>query len=512
MNLSLQQAKSRQRYFWGLLVWALGWGLMWVLGGHLDVGNVGLLLVLTSAVAAVWLPISVTLTISLASLLGFNWAFVPPRHTFTIDIEQHAILLTALLAVNGIVAGLMVSLRDQSRRALRHAAMADQLRTWGDKLRDVSQPHLLLAELQATLSQMARQSVALIALREQLPEDNQSDAIECFGSLTGERLEGLWYCLRNGQSLGPGTGRYEELADIYLPMRGREMSYGAVAAGDAVREAAWRDQAQALCDQMGAALERHRIWREERRTREEVQAHSLRTTLLAAISHDYRTPLATIMGAASSIEQQAGRFTESQLKTLARGIVDEAGRLRRPTDNILQLARLDQLTAAENGPLLRCDWESAEEIIGSVVRRMRPVAGARAITVKIATATLLWCDSVLIAQLLENLLDNALKYSPPETAVSVCAFAEGEQLVLAVDNQGPAIPPANAEQIFTLFYRGKSRSAGGAGIGLALCRAIARAHAGELSLISGVAGTRFECRLPVKTQPPMPERETGEQS
>jgi two-component system sensor histidine kinase KdpD len=492
---------------WGLLFWVLGWGVMLALRTRLDPGNLGLLLILTSAIAAVWLPLPATLAASLLALLVFNWTFVPPLHTFTIDIHQHAILVSALLVVNGIVAGLMISLREQSRRALWQASMVEDLRSWGEKLRDAESPHLLLGEFHANLEELTGHSVHLIALRNELPAQNQIDRVEQFGASDSESLEGLWHCLRNGHALGPGTGRYEELAEIYLPMRGRGMSYGAMAASAVYGEPGWREQARALCDQMGAALERHRILAEERRAREESQAEALRNTLLAAISHDYRTPLATIMGAASAIEQQSSRLTDQQLKTLARSIVDEADRLRRLTNNILQLARLDRFATSQN-PKLKCDWESAEEMVGSVVRRMRQFAGGHEIVIDIQpNLPLLWCDSLLLTQLLENLFDNALKHGPPNAAIQIRAFAETSGLIMTVWNQGPGIEPQLQEQIFTRFYRDNGRGAEGAGVGLALCLAIARAHGGELFLESTGDGTLFKCRLPLKPQPAMPARE-----
>lgn len=129
-----------QRSATGLAIWGLGWCVLLLLDQHFDLANLSLVLVLTSAIAALWLPLSLTLVVSIIALMAFNWSFVPPRGTFAIDLYQHAFLLLALLVVNAIVAGLMVSLHEQTRRAKAHADAADALRRWGERLRDAQAP------------------------------------------------------------------------------------------------------------------------------------------------------------------------------------------------------------------------------------------------------------------------------------------------------------------------------------------------------------------------------------
>ncbi|MFC3114166.1 sensor histidine kinase [Cellvibrio fontiphilus] len=497
------------RYIIGLAIWLLGWCLLLFFDTHFDPVNLSLILVLTSALAALWLPLSVTLLASVAALFAFNWTFVPPRGTFAIDLHQHTVLLVAMMLVNIIIAGLMVFLREQSRRARAYAQAAEELRVWGDKLRDASEPELLLNDLQLALKHLSsNQPVVLAALEGQLPSTNNPAFLRCIGSVNPEQEEALWHCLRSGQALGPGTGRYQELDAIYLPLRGRGITSGAamIAGITSAEEFPELIQAQALCDQMGAALERQYIQQQERQARDQAQAQTLRSTLLAAISHDYRTPLATIMGAASSLDQQGERLSDGQRQQLARSIVDEADRLRRLTSNILQLARLDAIAGKIQG-----DWESAEEIVGSVMRRMRSHDPQQRLCVTLEPdLPLLWGDSLLLSQLLENLIDNAFKYSPPESPITVSVHLDKSYLVLAVRDQGTGIAAADYEQIFDVFQRGdqhKPGGAGGAGIGLALCRAIARAHGGELEFHTTSAGVSFECHLPLRTQPDNPETE-----
>lgn len=493
----------------GLAVWLLGWCVFLFLDNHFDPLNLSLLLVLTSAISALWLPLRLTLFASVVALIAFNWAFVPPRGTLAIDLHQHTVLLLAMLVVNVIIAGLMVFLRAQTHKARAYAQAAEELRTWGDKLRDADDPQRLCQDLYRALEQLSTSTpevhgLALVTLNGPLPAGNLAASLNKIGVTSAEQEDALWHCLRSGQALGPGTGHYQELDALYLPLRGRSMTSGAaMISGVAdLEEFPALTQAQALCDQMGAALERHQILQQERQANDQAQAQKVRNTLLAAISHDYRTPLATIMGAASSLDQQGERLSASQRQQLARSIVDEADRLRRLTSNLLQLARLDAI-----GDKIQGDWESAEEIVGSVIRRMRAHDPQQRLSATLASdLPLLWGDSLLLSQLLENLIDNALKYSPPELPVQVLAYLENAQLVLAVRDKGTGMA-VDGEQLFDVFQRGDHRKTGGAGVGLALCRAIARAHGGDLEVHVSAEGTNFECRLPLRAQPQHPDVE-----
>ena len=477
---------------------------MWLLSAQLGLSNLGLILVLTSAIAAIWLSVRITLVVSLIALMAFNWTFVPPLRTFTIDFHQDALLLLAMLVVNIIIASLMASLREKSRQSQEHADAVEALRSWSDRLRDAEDPRDLLPALQTLLAELSGRECALLVLQNGLPSEDLASATVEHGAIDKEQRDALWHCLRSGQSLGPETGRYEELNELYFPLRGRRTPYGAALISDALaRPFSQTVQAQALCDQMGIALERHHLLCQEQEARDQAQAQSVRNTLLAAISHDYRTPLATIMGAASLLEQQDERMSQAQRRQLAKSIVDEADRLRRLTNNILQLARLDAV-----GTQISTDWESAEEIIGSVVHRMRAhIDYSRLKTNVQPDLPLIRGDSLLLSQLLENLIDNAFKYGEPHSPIEVSASADQHLLTIAVNNKIEGMDAAQFEQFFLPFQRGNQAHATGVGIGLALCRAIARAHGGDLQVRNGDSSLRFECLLPLGSQPRMNSEE-----
>jgi len=272
-------------------------------------------------------------------------------------------------------------------------------------------------------------------------------------------------------------------------------------------------QAQALCDQMGQLLHRAETQREADAAQAHAQGQAVRNALLAAISHDYRTPLAAIMGAASSLRDVGNKLAPEQRERLAQTIVAETRQLSRLTDNTLQLVRLDAPDVK-----LHLDWESADELAGAAIGRARKHDPDRRLKVWAEPGLpLVRCDAVLISQMLENLVDNALKYSNAPAPVELIVRRQGTHIVFAVRDRGSGIEPAWREKIFDVFQRGDWRSGStnsaaqrGAGVGLAVCRAIARAHGGELKLRPrGHGGSSFECWLPEEEAPRVEEHDSA---
>ncbi len=497
-------SKSIQRYGFAMLAWTIAWATMFALEQKLDLANLAMLMVLASALSAIWLPGWASVVISAVAVVAFNWFFVPPKFAFSVDLYQNALLLVVLLLVNWIIAGLMIRQRRLAESAHALASREARLRQWGDTLRDASDPAAHAAALRDVLQQTTGSDVVVLVLRSLHDQAAETTALQV-GEPNKEQRSGMALCLREGRAIGASSGRYEQLPDVYLPLRGRGATLGAALLIGLGRHAA-REQLlphlQALCDQMGSALQRSLIAAQEQQAREEAQLQATRNALLAAISHDYRTPLATIMGAASALQQQGNRLDVKQRQQLAHGIVEESERLARLTENTLQLARLDAPSVS-----LRSDWESAEEIVGAVVRRLRQRPEGNRVRAWVEpNLPLLWCDAMLVSQLLDNLIDNALKYSPSDTPVELHARIQRDDLILTVSDNGPGIAPAWREKVFEVFQRGDSSNSHdrpdidrGAGVGLAVCRAIARAHQGELLLLArGEGGCCFECRLPLR--------------
>lgn len=506
-NLSsqLHRWKKVLSHWPAFLVWCLAWCLMLALDQHLDLANLSMILILAASVASLWLSPLVSMLVSACAILSFNWVFVPPRGTFSIDLRQHAMLLATALVVSWIVALLMALQRTYASRAELHARQVEQLHSLSEVLRDAEDPLEQATMLQDFLSVLISAPVKILLVTEE-----KSPIF--IGEVNADEQSGLWLSLRRGQAFGPGSGRHEELDVWYLPLRGRNASYGAALLSLDLPKSglhAIRQQAQALCDQFGLALERTMTQRQINEVQSDAQEQKLRNTLLAAISHDYRTPLTTIMGAASSLHDQGLRLPADLQKRLAATIVDEAGQLSRITDNVLQLARLDA-----PGLKIQYDWESAEEIVGAVIRRMRQRNPELQLRSNIdPSLPLLRCDALLMVQLLDNLIDNACRYSEATAPIEIVVRQNEAHIMLAVRDRGVGVPAGWRERIFDAFQSGDRVSQAdtwkepgttrrGAGVGLAVCRAIALAHGGELNLRARRnGGSSFECLLPYVVPP-----------
>jgi two-component system sensor histidine kinase KdpD len=261
-----------------------------------------------------------------------------------------------------------------------------------------------------------------------------------------------------------------------------------------------REHARALCSLLAQAVWRLRLSASMLAADERLRRQHMQSTFLAAISHDLRTPLAAIVGAASSLQSQREHLSEAEQQRLLGSIVGEATYLSTLTENTLQLVRLSGDTLD-----LRRDWESMEEIVGSVLGRIRQRDPSRRITSRVpADLPLVKADPVLLAQLLGNLLDNALKYS--DGPIDLTVRAERDELLVNVKDRGPGIAPEDQERLFEPFAR-NDRSAGrGAGLGLAVCRAIATAHHGRVTVRQRRGGGSSLClALPTEAQPPLGE-------
>lgn len=235
---------------------------------------------------------------------------------------------------------------------------------------------------------------------------------------------------------------------------------------------------------IGSLVTRMRIVEKEVRTEE------LRSTLLSSVSHDMRTPLATITGVASSLRDEAQGHDREQLDT----IVDEAQRLSRILTNLLSI------TKVETGAQPKREWIPLDELVGPALRRLDKELAHHPVTVSLKNESA-FVDPILFEQLLINLLENAAKHTPPGVAIEIRAQRGARSTVLEVVDKGPGLP-GPAERVFDKFYRGPGAAVGGVGLGLAVCRAIAAAHGGKIQAVSREGGALFRVWFPDDGAPP----------
>ena len=476
-------------------VWAITWAGLLLLGGQIGLGNQALWLVLGGAIASRWLsPRAAVLSCALA-VLAFDLVFVPPRWTLSVDLHQDALLLATMAVVSSLISASMATQRRLTRIERDAAERADILRGFGEQLRDLDDPREALPTLRALLRRGDAAPVRVCLNGPHASSGPQTDLD--LADATPDQIDAPPQVITQGQALGPGTGRWDRLSAWVLPLQGHRKAMGAVwipRPPDAPEASEERAFLQALCDRMGLALERAQALAQAAQAREAAAMQALRGTLLSAIAHDHRTPLATILGAASSLQDQDDRLDPTHRQQLASTIVEEATQLARVVDNTLQLARLDS-----PGLVLSLDWQSAEELVGSVVGRQQRRDPARSVQAEVAPGLPLFRgDAVLVVQVLENLLANALRCAPPEAGpIEVRARREAAWLVLEVCDRGPGPPSSD---------RGAATADGGrTGLGLALCAAIARVHGGEFGLQPQPGGgTVARCALPLSPEQPAP--------
>jgi two-component system sensor histidine kinase KdpD len=219
---------------------------------------------------------------------------------------------------------------------------------------------------------------------------------------------------------------------------------------------------------------------------------------LNAVSHDLKTPLSSIYGAATTLLEAESRLLEPERRELIESIAEEAERLNRVVTNLLEMTRL------ESGIELQKDWQPLEEIVGAALTRLNKTLGDRPVAIEIAdNLPLIFVDDVLLEEVFINLLENVVKYTPAGTPVEIVANCADGKLTISIRDRGPGFVPGDEEQVFQKFYRGKTDGARGMGLGLAICRVIINAHGGSISARNNAAGGAVvKIELPMGTPPP----------
>jgi K+-sensing histidine kinase KdpD len=236
-----------------------------------------------------------------------------------------------------------------------------------------------------------------------------------------------------------------------------------------------------------------------RRAELAVEVERTRNALLSAVSHDLKTPLVSIYGAATSILDQEDRLEPAVRRSLIEGIADEAGKLNRLLTNLLEMTRLDA------GVEMKKDWQSIEEIAGTALLRLEGVLRNRPVTVSVPPdLPLIQVDEVLMEHVLINILENAAKYTPEGSPIRIVAAGNSTRVKISIYDTGPGFPHGAEEKVFERFYRGSANGTHGAGLGLAICRAIVKAHGGDIAAENRAeGGAAIHIDLP--TGGPLPE-------
>ncbi|MBC3872984.1 ATP-binding protein [Undibacterium flavidum] len=499
MAITFTQIFLRVRAWLGLLLLlSMATLLSFFLSPYVSFTSQAMVFVLVMTIAAYQLDRLQSIVGAVLSVLLLNFFFVPPTWTFHVEQSEHLIALGTMLIVALSINQLTTRLKQETVLAHLNEQRARQLQELAIRL--------AVTESVADICQLGQQGFGN-AFHDRsllvLADDDFNSKIP--GAVSQQQIDGLRYCMKEAQILGAGSLRWGELDDWYIPIGKAGQIIGAVLIQAAPRDDSdGLEHAKAICSLLAQAFERLQLNVNMQTAQNEAQKQQLQSTFLSAISHDLRTPLAVMVGAASSLQSQREKLTPDQQDRLLQNIVDEANYLTSVTENTLQLVRLTHTESS-----LRRDWESIEEIVGAVLARIKQGSNEVRIQATVAkNLPLLRLDPVLIAQLLSNLVDNALKYSDEQVGLEVSIQRETHPALLQVTikDRGPGIPDAEHDSIFVAYSRlahhdqSNQRSVG---LGLAVCRAIAKAHDGKLIVKNrSGGGCCFLLTLPIPELPP----------
>lgn len=444
---------------WAALMLVLAYPHDWV-----TLANAPVVLVLVSSIYSLLLPLALSLALSALAVLMFNYQMVPPVYTFHVDLHEHGILLITMMGVSWLITYLLRRQKQIAALERQQAQRTLQLMQWSETLREVDKPEQLLSDLQQLLFGMAEGCAQVVV----------GFAATEVDSLNAAQIKAFNACLKENKALGKSTGRYDNLEDLYLPMRGKSKAYGVcVCVGGDVdfNQTLWVRDAQALLDQMGLACERRDNVLRAQSARESAQTQKTRSLFLTSIAHDQRTPLASIMTSASAILEQTDRLSKDEIRHYAELIQEESQQVARLTDNTLTLARLSGEQVQ-----VPMQLESVEDMVAAVLQRLRKRKTLYLPTVKVdAGLPLVNCNMVLVEQVLDNLIDNAMKHSGAPGSVELLVLQQQNEVVFQVADRGQGMQGQHKLQ------GDESR---GLGIGLQLCHAVAQVHSGRLNFSS----------------------------
>lgn len=482
-------------------LWALPVILVAVLVAHLmqpwfDQTNVVMVYMLAVVVVAFRLGGGPAAMACLLSVFLFDFINVPPYFTLGAELYEYMVTLLVMLVTVGIISMLAGSLRQKAIESAGREARSAALYALSAELAGRQSDADILAVTLRHVGQAFQAGVEVYRLQDWLQQrpplpGQPAGSAEAIARADASRL-----------FLGEQDGRV--VAWIPLVVDGSPhaiVQVSAPAAQLGLQEQ--REHLTAMVGQCVQAMERTLLRERVREKELLIQKESLRNNLLNAVSHDLRTPLAAIIGASSSLLAEGDSFSAEARHRLRMVIFEEAQHMQHLVENLLDMARFQA-----GDMLLALQWEALEEIVGSAVATLRRRVTTHAIAVSVPhDLPFIRCDGVLVERVIINLLENAVKYAPAGSVVTLSAAARPGEVEVAVEDAGPGIPEAARERVFDPFVR-LHGDGGGGGLGLTICRSIVEAHGGRIRAgVAATGGARFSFTLPAAEGMPAPVAE-----
>ncbi len=498
---------KRVRYLWAALACIAVTLSSMPLAAHFDRSNIVAIYILTVVLVAVRFGRGAAALAAVLSVCAFDFFFVPPRFSFAVSDVQYFLTFCIMLAVGLITGQLTAGLRFQARVAAHREERAGSLYEIARDLSGAVQIDQVVKISDATIERTFRAAAALLlpnADGQLSMKPSRSDT-----TLTVEIGIAQW-AFDKGQPAGFGTDTLPGSEVLYIPLRAPTRARGVLAVKAHNRRLLRIPEQRQLLDTFAAliaiALERVHYVEVAQDALVRMESERLRNSLLAALSHDLRTPLTVLVGLAESLTLTKPPLSPVQLES-AEAIQDEARRMSTLVSNLLDMARI------ESGEVkLNLQWQPLEEGVGSALSAARGMLKQHAVEVNIPRdLPLVRFDALLIERVLVNLLENASKYTPPGSKITLAAQIAGDNLSVSVADDGPGLPVGREEAVFQKFTRGERESATpGVGLGLAICRAIVESHHGKIVAANRAGGgARFTFTLPLGHPPAAAEEAEG---
>jgi two-component system sensor histidine kinase KdpD len=489
-------------YVVALLAVAGALGVGELIEPFLGIENVDLVFLTAVVGVAVRYGLWPSLFATVASSLCYNFFFLPPIYTFTITDPTNigAFVFFTIVAV--------VVSHFAARGRTRTVAAHDRVRTV-ELLYAFSRKLAGVGTLDDVLWATAYQTALMLKVRVVLllPE-NGSIAVKAGyppeDMLDDADIAAAKWAWQNDRSAGRGSDTLPGAKRLFLPMRTGRGAIGVIGIdSDKPGPLLTPDQRRlldALIDQSALAIERVRLVEDLERAKRTAEADRLRSALLTSISHDLKTPLAAVLGAAGTLRDLSSALSEREKADLLATIVDEAERLNRFIANLLDMTKLESGAIVPNAAR-----HDIGEIVGSALRRASKILAHHQVELELAAdLPMLDLDAVLFEQVLFNLLDNAAKYSPDGTTIRIQSWRDQDSVCLQVLDEGDGIPPTELEHIFDKFYRVQKgdRVRAGTGLGLAISRGFVEAMHGTITAANRTdrTGAVFAIRLPIPSE------------
>ncbi|MBK7926703.1 MAG: sensor histidine kinase KdpD [Bryobacterales bacterium] len=463
--------------------------------------NLAMIYLLGTVLAAMRLGRGGSILAALLGVAAFDFFCVPPYLTFAVRDYEYLITFGAMLVVALVISTAVFAARRQAQTAAQREARTNALYQLTRSLTGESRQFKAASVAAETASEVFQIPVVIL-----LPDDRGEIGFRKRTSIvlpmpSSEEGIARWV-FDHRERAGKGTATLPGATALYLPLRGASRTVGVMAAvpdGDGLFAPEQYDLLEMFAGQAALAIERAQATAAANEAELRAQSEQLKNSLLSAVSHDLRTPLTSITGAATTLMVQEGKLDSQTRHELLEGIAAESARLARLVNNLLDMTRL------ESGAVeLNRDWHPLEEIVGAALRHQEQFLRERPVEVRIpADLPLIRVDDVLLDQMFLNLIENACKYTPPNVGIEIAAHVAREHIVIEFADRGPGFSPGEEETVFEKFARGSVRTARGAGLGLTICRAIVEAHGGTIHATNRPAGgALLTIRLPLDPHAP----------